>query len=103
MYVLGGYAFPPPTYMSSVLRGNGSAWTAMPSMIAPRDSFACGAVGDTLVAAGGESVVTPFLLATVEILKLSSKGARWQAAASLHQARQGHAAAVLNGLLAIEV
>ena len=101
LYVIGGYTFPPPQYMSSVLRGDGaSPWTEMPPMIAPRDSFGCGVVGDdTLVAAGGESIVTPFMLSAVETLNLSSKDAKWRKVANLHNARQGHSAAVLGGLL----
>jgi hypothetical protein len=105
-YVAGGYDFPPPTYESSAIRYNATdnSWSTLPAMGTTRDAFGCGVLGDTLIAVGGESADYPFTLATVELLTLPETNhlgvaLKWQPAASMYDARQGHGVAVMGGLV----
>ena len=107
LYAVGGYSFPPPDYKSSVLQysADDDHWSSAANMSISRDSFGCGVVeasdgSSWLYVVGGESAEYPFILSSVERLNLTA-GARatWAPVASLHEVRQGHAVAVLDGVL----
>ena len=106
LYAVGGYSFPPPDYKASALQysADGDSWSSVANMSVSRDSFGCGVVeasdGSWLYAVGGESAEYPFILSSVERLNLTAgQSATWAPVASLHEVRQGHAVAVLDGVL----